>query len=413
MLFCVTASHRTTDFDVLDRISRVGATEVAGVLAGHGFVRGAVVLSTCNRFEAYLDIDEPVTAAAELATEAVFQVLAERAGDDAESLRSSATVLCTQRVVHHLFSVSAGLDSMVMGEEEIVGQVQRALREAREAGTSSSALEALFQRAAHTSREARAHGDLAAAGRSVARVALEMADSRIPDWSAVRVLMVGTGSYAATTLTALRSRGADDVRVFSATGRAAKFAARYGVHAEDDLRDAIADADVVITCTARYTVATTDIPDASPRLVIDLGLPRNVDPDVRRMPGIELLDLEIIGRHVSLPDFAPGVHEVVRSAAESFEADRAAAPAVVALRRHIDAVLQDEINRSRRRGGEDQRTEAALRHLAGILLHEPSLRARELAAEGRIDEFERALALVYGLEVEAAADAASAPRLVG
>ena len=94
------------------------------------------------------------------------------------------------------------------------------LVEAREAGTTSSGLELLFQRSAHAAREARAHGDLAAAGRSIARVALDMADSRIPDWAEVPVLLVGTGSYAATTVAGLRARGATDIRVFSATGRA-------------------------------------------------------------------------------------------------------------------------------------------------------------------------------------------------
>jgi glutamyl-tRNA reductase len=405
VLFCLTANHRNTEFDVLDRISRVAATAADSILERHDFVQGAVVLATCNRFEAYLEVDEPLTAAVELAGEAVFEALAERAGDDADALRSSAVALTGQDVVRHLFAVSSGLESMVVGEEEITGQVQRALREAQEAGTTSSGLELLFQRAAHASREARAHADLAAAGRSVARVALDLVDSRVADWSATRVLIVGTGSYAATTLSTLRARGATDVGVYSATGRAARFSARYGIRAETNLRDAIARADVVITCTARYTVTPADIPDDSARLIVDLGLPRNVDPAVRDLPGVELLDLEIIGRHTHLPDFAPGVHEVIGNAAAAFEADRIAAPAVVALRRHIDSLLQAELERSRTRLGADDRTEAALRHLAGVLLHAPSVRAREFAAEGRLDEFRRALEMVYGIPVPPAAEA--------
>jgi len=414
VLFCLTANHRTTEFDVLDRISRVTSTTAADLLARQDFVRGAIVLSTCNRFEAYIEVDDPLTAASELAVEAVIEALEPHAGPDAEALRATAVALTGQDVVKHLFAVSSGLESMVLGEEEITGQVQRALRDAREAGTTSSGLELLFQRAAHASREARAQGDLAAAGRSLARLALDLADTRVPDWADARVLLVGTGSYAATTVAALQARGARDIRVFSATGRAERFAVRYGVRAESDLRDAIRDAEVVITCTARYVVTAADIldagllPGARRRLVIDLGLPRNVEPAVGDLPGIDLLDLEIIGRHASLPDLGPGAHEAVGSAAAAFEADRLAAPAVVALRRHVDAVLQSEIDRARARGGDDAH-EAALRHFAGVLLHGPSVRAREFAAEGRLGEFERALDTLFGITAEAA-DAAEQSR---
>ena len=412
MLFCLTANHRTTEFDVLDRISRVTSTTAADLLARQDFVRGAIVLSTCNRFEAYLELDDPLTAAAELAREAVVDALALHADADADALRASAVSLTGQDVVRHLFAVSSGLESMVLGEEEITGQVQRALRDARDAGTTSSGLELLFQRAAHASREARARTDLAAAGRSVARLALDLADARVPDWAVARVLLVGTGSYAATTVAALQARGASDIRVFSATGRADRFAVRYGVRAERDLRAAIRDADVVITCTARYLVTAADVPDAARRLIIDLGLPRNVEPAVGALPGVDLLDLEIIGRHASLPDLGPSAHEAVGSAAAAFEADRLAAPAVVALRRHVDAVLQAEIDRARARGGDDAHTEAALRHFAGVLLHGPSVRARELAADGRPAEFERALETLFGIAPDTA-HAVDVPRIAG
>lgn len=397
MLFCLTANHRNTEFDVLDRISRVTSTTAADLIGEADFVRGAIVLATCNRFEAYIELDDPLTAAPELAIEAVIEALALHAGDDAETLRRSAVALTGQDVVRHLFAVSSGLESMVVGEEEIAGQVQRALREAREAGTTSSGLELLFQRSAHVAREARARGDLAAAGRSIARVALDMADSRIPDWSGVSVLLVGTGSYAATTVAALRARGADDIRVFSATGRAQQFAVRYGVGAERDLREAIRSAAVVITCTSRYVVTAADIPDEASRLVIDLGLPRNVEPAVGALPGIELLDLELIGRHAVLPELGAGVHEVVGNAAAAFESDRRAAPSIVALRRHVDEVLQAEIARHRARHGTDERTEAALRHLAGVLLHQPSVRARDHAATGDLDAVERAIETLFGI----------------
>ncbi|HEV7741908.1 MAG TPA: glutamyl-tRNA reductase [Pseudolysinimonas sp.] len=395
----MTANHRTADFDLLDRVSRGVETTAADLIASTDLVRGAVVLATCNRFEAYLDIDESGAASVGSAADAVFRMLAESVGDDATRLRACAEVLSGAEVARHLFAVSSGLESLVLGEEEIAGQVQRALTAARSAGTSSSGLERLFQRATRTSREVRAVADLGGAGRSVARLALELASSRVTDWAAARVLVVGTGRYAATTIAALRERGATDVRVFSATGRAEQFATRYGVHAEHVLSDAIRDAEVVITCTVRYEVTPADIPDGRRRLIIDLGLPRNVDRAVGSLAGVELIDLEVLALHAPLPQLEPGARALVGSAAQAFAAEEQSAPAVVALRRHIFDALDAELARSAARG-DDPRTEQALRHLAGVLLHGPSVRARELAAEGRGNEFTAALRTLYGIEVE-------------
>ena len=404
MLFCLTANHRNTEFDVLDRISRVVDSSAAELLAAHDSVRGAVVLATCNRFEAYLDLDEASTGEQD-AAEMVLETIRRAAGADADALRASAVALSGDQVVRHLFAVSSGLESMVIGEDEISGQVQRALTAARAAGTTSGRLEQAFQRAAHATREIRAQADLGAAGRSLARLALDLAESRIADWASARILIVGTGSYAATTIAALRARGARDVRVFSATGRAARFSARYGTRAEPELTPAIGDADVVITCTARYTVTADQLPEGARLLVVDLGLPRNVDPAVGELPGVELLDLEIIGLHASVPSLGrAGAHELVGSAAAAFMAERAAAPAIVALRGHVQGILDAEIERLRARGGDGQ-AEAALRHFAGVLLHGPSVRAREQAAAGRLAEFEKALELVFGAEVAAHAAA--------
>ena len=397
----MTANHRNTDFAVLDHISRVSDSTAVDLLSAHSFIRGAVVLATCNRFEAYVDIDEPVTGGPAIAREAILDALIERAGADAATLRTSAVSLHGDDAIRHLFAVSSGLESMVIGEEEISGQVQRALVTARESGTTSSELEAAFQRAAHAARRVRAHADLGAAGRSLARLALDLAESRVSDWADTRVLIIGTGSYAATTISALQGRGCRDIRVFSATGRAERFALRFGLRAEPILREAIGDADIVITCTARYVVTPGDVPDATRRLIVDLGLPRNVDPAVGELAGVELLDLELLGRHAALPELRGGAHELVGSAAAEFAAEQAAASAIVALRGHIQSALDAEIERVRPHDT-DERAERALRHLAGVLAHAPSVRAREYAAQGRLGEFEDALRMVFGVEVAAA-----------
>ncbi|TPX05369.1 glutamyl-tRNA reductase [Schumannella luteola] len=404
MLFCLTANHGNAEFDLLDRISRIPVAEASARIASLEFVRGVVVLSTCNRFEAYLDLDDPLAAPDAIAAEAVVAALAEDSPADAELLRASADTHLGESAVRHLFAVTAGLESMVVGEEEISGQVQRAAQDARVAGTVSGQLDRLFQQAARTSRTVRGAADQSRADRGVARLALDLASARVPDWSRVRVLLVGTGRYAATTITALRARGAGDLRVYSATGRAAMFAAKYGVRAEAALTDALADADVVITCTNRYTVTADDVPSGARLLVVDLGLPRNVEAAVGLLPGVELIDLELLALHAPVPELSGPAHALVGDAAAGFAADAAAAPAIVALRAHVDRLLEAEIARARARG-DDGRVEAALRHFAGVLVHGPSERARALAAEGRLEEFTAGQRAVLGIELDATADA--------
>lgn len=392
VLLCVTANHQDTDFDVLDRVARsVHATDAAA-FAGVAHVQGAVVVATCNRFEVYLDVDDDFSDV----EQAIVTALPDN--PDASALANAVVPLKGDEAVRHLFAVTSGMKSMVVGEGEIAGQVQRSLLAARDAGVTSPALEQAFQRAGSASRAVRARVDIAASGRTLVRTALDMLESRVVDFSRPRVLIVGTGSYAATTIQTLRARGAADLRVFSATGRADLFATKYGIRAEHDLREAVRDADIVITCTARYSVTPEHVPDAWPRIIVDLGLPRNVEPAVGELPGVELVDLELIGKHAALPELASDVHRLVGVYADAYLAERQAAPAVVAWREHVMAMLDRELHRLGSRA-EDDATAAALRHFAGMLAHGPSVRAREYAAAGRLDEFTDALTTVFGPEL--------------
>lgn len=401
VLLCVTANHRNADFDLLDRLS-IGASDAAAAMVQQSpFIDGAVVLATCNRFEAYLDVDDPLTAGPTLASEATIEAMSAATGVDADELRAAVTVLEGEAVARHLFAVSSGLESVVLGEDEISGQVRRALATARDTGTTSGPLEQLFQRATRTSRGVKAATAIGGAGRSMVRLALDLAASRIADWSDTRVLILGTGRHAATTVAALRDRGVTAVSVHSRSGRAGTFATRYGLTAAaDDLRTAVADADLVIACTTELVLQPDDLPEGH-RLVIDLGLPRNVDRAVGEVPGVELLDLELMRRHAPIDGLgdADAAHALVRDAASEFMATSAVEPAVVALRRHVLGILDEELERSRARG-EGEETERTLRHFASVLLHGPSVRARGLALEGRADEFVAALHALYGIDVE-------------
>ncbi len=392
MLLCLSSNHGNASFELLEQLSFVAPDVTAALVDSSAFVSGAVVLATCNRFEAYLDIDEPLTAASAVAVASTLSSLSEASGIPANDLRASITVHEGQDVAAHLFAVTSGLESVVIGEDEIAGQVGRALDRARREGTTSRDLERLFQRATHTSRGVKNLTAIGGAGRSLVRLSLELASSRVGDWADARVLIIGTGQYAATTVAALRDKGARDLRVFSRTGRGPAFAAKHGL-----VHDHSFDVDVVIACTANTVVGPELFTGSQRRLVIDLGLPRNIDPAVGALPGIELLDLETVRLHAPLEQLSEKAHDLVRTAAAEFSAEAAAEPAIVALRTHVFELLDAEIARARTRGAGDE-TEAALRHLAGVLLHGPSVRARELAAEDRLGEFVAGLESVYGVQ---------------
>lgn len=402
MLLCLTANHRNASLDILERLSVGAPTATRALVDDEIFVSGAVVLATCNRFEAYLDIDEPLTGGEAVAAESVIEAMADASGVSVDLLRASVAVHQGADAAAHLFAVTSGLESMSVGEDEISGQVRRALDAARADGMTSSELERLFQKATHTSRGVRNRTQLRGAHRSLVRLALELASSRVAEWAAAKIVLVGTGKYAVRTVEALRARGAGDIHVFSPSGRAEAFAAQHGLIPVSEFAAAVAQADVVITCTADAVVHADAFTPGRRVLVIDLGLPRNVDPAVGAVEAVELLDLETIRLHAPLAEFSAhaDARAIVGDAATEFHADREAGPAITALRGDVLRIVDAEIARARSRGAGDD-VEAALRHLAGVLLHQPSVRIRELAVEGRIDEARAALELLHGLSVEA------------
>jgi glutamyl-tRNA reductase len=413
VLSCVTADFRSAGFDLLERLTVVPAEVVARLARERADLAGAVLLATCNRFEVYLDVRDENRR--EPVVHALAEAVAATSGVPAATLADVLTERDGEAVAGHLFAVSSGLESLVVGEGEVAGQVSRALETARSVGSTTPDLERLFQRAARTSSTVQNRTGLGSAGRSIVRLALDLTESRVPDWSRLDVLLIGTGRYAGATLAALRDRGVEQVSVYSPSGRAARFATREGVLAVTDeaVGERIAGADLVIACT----IATTPVLDAAllrrarrhphpdRQLVLDLGLPRNIDPDVATVPGVELLDLETISLHAPLPELqaASAAQEVVDEAVSEYRAAQratAVTPAVVAYRSHVFELVERELDRLRRRGEATEATERALRHLASVLVHTPSTRARELAATGRSDDFVQALETMFGIRVE-------------
>ncbi|MBN9225192.1 MAG: glutamyl-tRNA reductase [Microbacterium sp. SCN 70-27] len=393
MLVALTAHQRSTSFADLERLSVLGDTGASELTSAHDTIRGAVVLATCNRFEAYFDVDgvSPVSA-----MDAAMERISDLADVPFRTLRDTVDFAHGNGVAHHLFAVASGLDSVAVGEDEIAGQVKRALESARRERSTTAPLEHLFQRATETSRTVKNSTRLGESGRSLVRLAVALAGSRIGAWEDARVLLVGTGRYAAASLAALRAVGAEDIRVFSRSGRA-KFAQREHLRpvAPADYPAEAAHADVIVLCTTTtadaYALTAEEHRRArgetdAAQLIIDLGMPRNADPGLRGLAGVELLDLDTIRVHAPIDEFATidEARLIVRTAAERHATARRVhevAPAVVDLRTHVHAVLEREVARAAARGG-DADTEAALRHFAGTLLHGLIAQGHGLAASG-------------------------------
>lgn len=459
MLVCLSFEHRNVDLDFLGIIEQ-HTRPVVEALTDPQLTEGSVVLATCNRFEAYLDVNSPD------AIEQSITRMSGVTGIEENHLRDRLVLRSDLDAVEHLFSVAGGLESVVVGEGEIAGQVRRALEQARQQGSTSSELERLFQFAARTSRQIKHRTGVQTAGRSLVRLALAMTQSRIGDWATARIVLVGTGMYAGASLAALRARGATRVSVFSPSGRAERFAESHGISAiaEHEIEDALAEADLIVTTSlaqepilsaelfartqrparrpfcetlaARTVTQGTVSPGsgqtmllsvARPRLIIDLGVPRNVERAAELVSGIELLDLDLIAKHAPLAELSAEAEArgIVRDAVEEFSAVRAendAMPALVALRGHVYELLDEELQRLAPRtvgsagtpgdpadpntadtdtaGADDdarQRAaiEAALRHFTGRLLHRPSVRIREFGREGKAYQAHAAVDLLF------------------
>ena len=421
MLFSLAASHKTASFAALERLSVAGEAGPRVLVDAHPGIRGAVLLATCNRMEAYLDLEGAADASFVDPVASAIEALAAHAGLEPAELRRSLHFTHGLAAVQHLFAVTSGLESVVVGEDEISGQVRRAFEEARRVGAASLELDTIFQRAFEASRDVRATTGLGVAGRSIVRMGIDLASAEIADWSRARALLVGTGRYAAASLAALRERGVTDIRVYSVSDWGAQFAEGHGlplVHRPDYPREA-ALADVIVACTrARHHVLDASTieagrasaaPTPERQVVIDLGLPRNVHPDVSRVPGVALIDLETIRIHAPHDDLASldDAHAAVDNATHRFssaERVRDLAPSLAALRRHISALVDAEVERSRQRGGYSAASEESLRHLAGVLLHQPMARGRALADEGEAEAWVEGLAAVFGIEAVAGGD---------
>lgn len=397
-------SHHVTAADDLARFTSRITPLVPLLVTATPVVAGGAVLTTCNRFEVYLD-----ASAFHPAVDA-FMALLPTAGVD--HLRQEVVIHVGQGAVEHLFEVACGLDAMVVGEVEISGQVREALTGADD--MVSPALRRLFQTALTTSKAVTTQTALGAAGRSVASVGLDLAEQRHGRLAGGRALVVGTGSYARVVVADLLRRGCSTIGVYSATGRADTFAASHPVTpvSADSLPSALADADLVVTCSG----VTASVLGADPIVaagrsrtlpVVELSLGGDLTPEARALPGLDVIDLDEIGTHAPIEHAAAleSARDLIRRGVETFlhlEEGRMAAPAVTAMRAHVSRIIEDEIETASRRHDFETAEAIArsLRRVSNALLHTPSVRAAELARTGALEDYRQALHTLFGIEVD-------------
>ncbi|MEI2730614.1 MAG: glutamyl-tRNA reductase [Dermatophilaceae bacterium] len=393
-------------------VERVGAAPQAGApedpAQGTG-IAGHVLLATCNRFELYLD-SPSFHGGVERALAAVRESLPDRPG-----IIDAMQVHAGDSVAEHLFSVACGLDSMVVGEAQIAGQVRAALATAQD--TATPALRRLFQDALQTAKAVTKHTDLGSSGRSLASVGLDLVEQHHGPVRGQRVLVVGTGDFAGVVVAELARRDARTIDVHSRTGRAQEFALTHPAVTPvppGGLAEALTRADVLVLCSrpgaqpldaATLARARADARQVLP--VLDLSMSGELTPEAADLVHVDVLTLDEIGAH------APHEHASALVAAQDLvergvaaylhlEEGRTAAPAVTAMRSYVSRIIAREAELATRRYPPETADAIArsLRRVSGALLHTPSVRAAELAREGELDDYLHALNTLFGIVVD-------------
>jgi glutamyl-tRNA reductase len=429
-------SHKSAPVAILEQAA-VGGDTLAKLLRDVALadsVAETFVVSTCNRVEVYADVDR-----FHAAVTAICELLARHCGVEARDLTAHLYVHYEDRAVAHLLAVACGLDSVVVGEGQILGQVRSALKLAEEHATVGRVLGELGRLALRAGKRARAETGIDRAGQSLVSVAIELAAARLGTSPEARpevqgasrldgrdVLIVGAGSMSTLAATTAHRSGAAGIAVANRTRRhAERLAAKVSGHAVElaDLGLALAAADVVISCTgAAGHVITRDLvsaaltdrpPHRSPLVVLDLAMPRDVEPAVDTLPGVEVIGMDRLTEHETAAgaDDVAAVRAICEAELAAYQSavDAArVAPTVVALRAKAATVVDAELARLAGRLSADGLSGRALdeiaqtmRRVVDKLLHAPTVRVKELAGSPGGEEYAAALRVLFDLDPRA------------
>ncbi|MCW2910752.1 MAG: hemA [Actinomycetia bacterium] len=429
-------SHKSASLPVLEQAVVSGDTlgKLIRDVSQAPNVGGTFVVSTCNRVEVYAEVDKFHGGVS-----SICDLLARHSGIPLGELTPNLYVHYEDRAVQHLLAVACGLESMVVGESQILGQVRQALSVAREQATLSRGLSELGTLALRTAKRAHSETGIDRAGANLVSIGIAVARGRLGAAPAdparpldgLRVLVVGAGSMSSLAATTASRLGAARIVVANRTAdRAGRLAAAVGGSTASltALAGPVAGADLVISCTgAAGVVISADLVTEAlarrgapgrPLVLLDLAMPRDVDPAVAALPGAELVGLDTLGDRPAGAGEPPELAglatrdadvEAVRAiVAEEFAARVSAvhaarvAPTVVALRAKAAQVVDAELARLSGRLPADHRTlgevERAMRRVVDKLLHAPTVRVKELAGSPGGDAYEDALRVLFDLD---------------
>jgi glutamyl-tRNA reductase len=388
-LLAVGVSHRHAPLEVRERLYLADghAVELAAALAAEGV--DAVVLSTCNRTEVYLAGGSAEQAREELERRSGISLEGVLAGWDGDE------------AVEHLFRVSSGLDSLVPGESQILGQVRLAYEAALTAGATGPLLNRLFEDALRTGKRVRTEANLAELPESVAASAVELAAGELGSLEGKRALLFGAGKMSELAARDLRRRGAEVVVSSRTLESAQDLAERVGGRAAafDAVAVELIDADLVLSATrCPYPILHAEAVQSrtKPLVLVDVAVPRDLDPAIGDLKGCTLFDIDALGE--GLVGREEDVREAERIVAEEagrfaqWRDSRAAADAIRELRRRAEAIRADELARAEPRLAdlspkERKTVETLTAQIVNKLLHTPTVRAKQNGSEPLRDLF--------------------------
>lgn len=431
-------SHRSAPVSVIEQLSTDEADQVKIIqqVLQSPLVTEAMILSTCNRVEVYAVVDAFHGGLA-----AIGQVLSEHSGLSMGDLTRHAYVRYSEAAVEHIFAVASGLDSAVVGEQQVLGQVRRAYATAEANRTVGRVLHDLAQRALAVGKRVHAETSIDAAGGSVVSVALHVAAERLyrpelgPSYTALAgrtATVIGAGSMGSLTAAHLVRAGVGRINVVNRSlpraERLARNLGEQGIVAQamtlDGLQTALAGADLVVSCTGavRPVVTLADVHHAlaattrdelgEPLVLCDLGMPRDIDPAVAGLPGVWVVDMERVQREPSARAAAAdaeSARRIVAAEVAAYLANQRIAevtPTVTALRQRAADVVEAELLRlDHRLPGLDaaHRDEIArtVRRVVDKLLHAPTVRVKQLAGAPGADTYAEALRELFELDPQA------------
>jgi glutamyl-tRNA reductase len=431
-------SHRSAPVSVLEQLSTDESEQVKIVdqILQSPLVTEAMMLSTCNRVEVYAVVD-----AFHGGLSAIGQVLAEHSGMTVPDLTKYAYVRYSEAAVEHLFAVASGLDSAVVGEAQVLGQVRRAYAAAEANRTVGRILHELAQRALAVGKRVHSETGIDAAGASVVSVALGMADTKLQGLQGKTAVVVGAGAMGALSAAHLTRAGVSHVYVVNRSlPRAQRLARKIresGTTADalslDGLSEALQEAHVVVSCTGAvrpvvsladvHTALATSKRDDKPLVICDLGMPRDVDPTVAGLPGVWVVDMDRVQREPSAKagqaDAEAARHLVAAEVATYLAGQRMAevTPTVTALRQRAADVVEAELLRLDHRlpdleAAHKDEVARTVRRVVDKLLHAPTVRIKQLASAPGGDSYAEALRELFELDqtaVDAVATAGELP----